>query len=38
MGCEIGTVIGIVLVVIAACIVGFFFGYLICDREHEKLQ
>lgn len=35
MECNTGFAIAMILIVIAAFILGAFFGYLRCDREHE---
>lgn len=35
MGCNAGFTIAMIVIVIAAFVLGSFFGYLIRDREHE---
>lgn len=35
MECDTGFAIAMILIVIAAFVLGAFFGYLRCDREHE---
>lgn len=35
MECNTGFAIAMIVIVIAAFILGAFFGYLRCDREHE---
>lgn len=35
MECNAGFVLAMIVIVIAAFVLGAFFGYLRCDREHE---